>query len=153
MPTLREIADRTQTLRPSKWQCDIHHYSEIVGITVEETNGFLNCIQNGGTGSKSDGSWRSNSAPFGMGVDLTNKKEDNVLNLHYHGMGRRTAILLTMPSSAAVVQGSRYIRLSRVGAINNEVTINFQRETLGSTEKLRSQNITVLRRIPFHAQH
>mmetsp|Transcript_32404 Transcript_32404/g.78435 ORF Transcript_32404/g.78435 Transcript_32404/m.78435 type:complete len:94 (-) Transcript_32404:1019-1300(-) len=89
MPTLREIADRTQTLRPSKWQCDIHHYSEIVGITVEETNGFLNCIQNGGTGSKSDGSWRSNSAPFGMGVDLTNKK--NWLCQHFGGSTRITS--------------------------------------------------------------
>ena len=76
MPTLQQLAEWVQALVPSKWHLDIHHFAEILGVEVEEVNGFIKCIKDGGTGSKTDGSWSSNPAPFNGVVNLKKEVED-----------------------------------------------------------------------------
>ena len=130
MPTLIELAERTQALVPSKWRCDVHHFAESLDISVEEANGFFKSIEEGGTGSKSDGSWQDNPAPLNVKVNLRKQYEDNVFNLHCADMGSKSAprLDLSEPSVAAVEQGGRYIRLGRVSSWNKNITVKVQRE-------------------------
>ena len=79
--TLHQIVGAIQTLKPSKWHWDISHFAVSLEIALEEANGFIRCIEQGGTGNKKDGSWRSNPEPFATKIDLT-RNEDNLLNLH-----------------------------------------------------------------------
>jgi len=132
MPTLQQLAERVQALVPSKWHLDIHHFAEILGVEVEEVNGFIKCIEDGGTGSKTDGLWSSNPAPFKGVVNLKKEVEDNILNMHYTDTGNKAidSVHLDEPSVASLEQGGvcRYIRLGRVRSRNKEITVKLQRE-------------------------
>ena len=58
--TLYKISESIQTLTHSKWYWDIRLFSEGPGIAVEQANGFIKCLEKGGTGKKADGSWKAN---------------------------------------------------------------------------------------------
>ncbi len=115
MPTLLELVQRTQTLNASKWHWDIHHFAECLDITVEEANGFIKCVENGGKGNKTDGTWEANPAPFNAKVNLKEQR-DNILNFHCTDNGRKSAITdkITAPSTTAIKQSSIFVRLGRV---------------------------------------
>ena len=131
MPTvLRQIAERVQSLVLSKWHWNIHHFAKSIGLSLGEANGFIRCIENEGTGSKPDNTWRPNPAPFITKHDLNNHNCDNPLNLYYTDMGDKNTSLnhLSEPSVVVLEQGSRYIRLGRVSGRNKEVTVKVQKE-------------------------
>ena len=86
MPSFLQIVESTQCLCPSKWYCDIHYFAKSIEISSEQANGFIRCTENGGTGHKADGSWRSNPVPYDSKINLTSDS-DNILNLHYKDMG------------------------------------------------------------------
>ena len=70
-----------------KWLCDIRHLAESIEISLEEANEFIKCIESGGKGSKADGTFQANPAPFNTKISLREQR-DNILNLHYIDNGR-----------------------------------------------------------------
>ena len=128
MPTLLEIVQKTQTLIASKWYLDIRHYADSVGITTEEAYAFIRCIECGGTGNKSDRTWKPNPSPFNAKVNLCSQ-QDNHLNLHYIDNGRKAEITgdLIEPSTIAVEQSCRFVRLGKMCNQNKELSVNIQR--------------------------
>ena len=107
MPTLLQIAERVQSLVLSKWHWDIHHFAESVDLSQGEANGFIRCIENGGTGSKSDDTWRPNPAPFITKHDLNDHNCDNPLNLHYTDMGDNNTPLNYLSEALAMCLESK----------------------------------------------
>ena len=106
--TLCNIIESVQCLRHSKWHWDIRHFSDCLGITVEQANSFIKCVEIGGTGTKADCSWRTNPKPYDTKMNLTGQY-DNVINLHYKDMGDKT------------VHIERFIRLGRISSQNKKL--------------------------------
>ena len=115
--TLHEIAGAVQTLLPSKWHWNITYLAHTLGITVEETNGFIRCIEKGGTGNKKEGSWRPNPDPFAAKTDLT-QSEENSLNLHYTDVRNEFSRL----------DNVRFVRLGKISSQNKSITVSVQKE-------------------------
>ena len=114
MVRLLEIIEITQRLLPTKWHLDVHHFAESIGVTTDEANGFIKCIEDGGTGSKSNGTWQSNPVPYKSKINLTSQI-DNELNFHCKDHGRMgVGVNISSPSSAILDQGSRFVQLGRV---------------------------------------
>ena len=120
-------------LRPSKRHIHANNFAECLEITTEEVNSFIRCIEKGGAGAKVDNTWKSNPAPFDVKINLTNK-EDNLLNIHYNDIGRKTQksalddSIFSEPSPSIIDESSRFIRLGRMSTQNKNITIQTQRE-------------------------
>ena len=114
--TLHQIVGAIQTLKPSKWHWDIHHFAESLDISLEEANGFITCIEKGGTGNKKDGLWKFNPKAFSAKIDLTQNK-DNLLNFHYTDLRNKCRQKIC-----------RFVCLGKIIVQNKHITVRVQTE-------------------------
>ena len=129
MPGFLQIIESIQRLRPPKWYYDIHHFSESREIPSEEANCFIKCVENGGSGQKADGTWRSNPSPYDSRINLTSHSE-NMLNFLYKDTGDRsaTSVSFVAPSASILDQSSRHVFARNISNKNKSITIKVQRE-------------------------
>ena len=110
----------------------MHHFAESLDITTKQENGFIRCIENGGMGTKADNTWRSNPAPYDAKVNLTNQRDNNILNLHYTNNGYKAASDMDIEEPYVVIVGqtSRFICLGRISNQNKSITVKVYKERL-----------------------
>ena len=117
-PTLLQIAGSIQELPPSKWHLDINHFADILGITVAETNGFIKCIEKGGTGTKTDDKWKANPAPYNKQIDLS-AMTGNSLNLHVTRKAKGEPNTIPVPSVVTLDKNTQFVWLGKNRVQNN----------------------------------
>ena len=130
-PTLMQIVGSIQELPSSKWYWDINHFAESLEISVPEVNGFIRCIEKGGTGLKSDDSWLVNPKPYNKPINISSL-QDNLLNLHVTSIGdkRATAPNITQPSIEIIDRETKFMGLGRVTKRNKLITAKLQRDII-----------------------
>ena len=74
---------------PSQWHLHEGYVQEILEFDSRSSlDNFLHCLERGGSGSKSEGTWVANPQPYNVGIDLRDKTVDNKLGLHVEATGR-----------------------------------------------------------------
>ncbi len=130
MPSLLEIARRINTIVPSKWFVDIHHFADCIGISVDKVSRFIQCIEDGGYKSDVDGCWHPNPSPYDKKISLQDEN-DNELNLHYIDKGSRRVqpgAESGSPAPTSIEQTRRMIYIGSFSAKNKAISIKNQRE-------------------------
>ena len=128
-PSLVTIAESIQRHPASKWVVHLNHLADRLEVSPAEANEFILRIQSGGSGSKKDGTWVANPAPYDRKIDLV-KNEDNTLNLHLVDTGCTylDGMEFDEPSPEVVDTSSRYVRLGNVRSMNKNISLKVQRE-------------------------
>ncbi len=129
MVSFQLIVESIQRLHTSKWHWDVNHFAACLDITTEEANGFIKAVSNGGSGSKKQGTWQSNPAPYSSKINLSSNNE-NLLNLHVTDKGNKAVEcpVFTQPSHSIIELGKIFVRVGKVSGQRKEITVSVQRD-------------------------
>jgi hypothetical protein len=85
MVSFLQVANAVTNLEPSNhW---IHESTLAkrlgLGISIDDLEGWVKCVREGGSGAVSDNTFVANPASYNVKIDLSDLSADNSLNLHY----------------------------------------------------------------------
>ena len=125
MVVFQVVVSAIQTRPPSQWLTHENVFARELGLqegdsysAVDELNGFVSSIENGGEGVRSHGTFVANPKPFDAKIKLsdfvTNRLRCNYIQ--YTGMKVKTEdrTELTGPSPLSLVQPAKYYNTGKV---------------------------------------
>ena len=83
MVSFLQVAKAVTNLEPSTHWIHESTLAKQLGIRIEELQGWVKCVREGGSGAVSNNTFLANPAPHNVKIDLSDLLADNTLNLHY----------------------------------------------------------------------
>ena len=130
MDSFSKLIRTIQTQEPTKWFIREERLCVQLGIDRTELGPLLDRLTRGGTGSKKDGTFKSNPEPCNMRIDLKSSDE-NALNFHYETVkGRGARVEIREPSPSVIKQTGRYFQFGKLSDKHRYVDVD--RRTKGT---------------------
>ena len=84
MVSFLQVAKAVTNLEPSTHWIHESTLAKRLGIRIEELQGWVKCVREGGSGAVSNNTFVANPAPYhNVKIDLSDLSADNTLNLQY----------------------------------------------------------------------
>ena len=83
MVTFLQMAQAVNDLAPSTHWIHESTLAKRLGVSDSDLEGFVKCVRDGGSGTRSNNTFTPNPVPYNFRIDLTDFQTDNSLNLHY----------------------------------------------------------------------
>ena len=102
-------------LNSHKWYVDSRYLANVMRMPCEEFQEAMDALKNGGQGTRTDGSFKSNPKPYDQKISFS-ESVDNILNLHEANYGNKSAPFLaaTSPSTAVLHERCRSYRIGSI---------------------------------------
>ena len=131
-------------LNSHKWYVDSRYLANVLRMLCEEFQENMDALKNGGQGTRTDGSFKSNPKPYDQKICFS-ESVDNTLNLHEARYGNKSASFVTesSPSEAVLQERCTYYRVGNNRERITSVTPSRQREivkmVVGTHQMLETQ--------------
>ena len=79
-------------LNSHKWYVDSRYLANVMRMPCEEFQEAMDALKNGGQGTRTDGSFKSNPKPYDQKISFS-ESVDNILNLHEANFGNKKCSL------------------------------------------------------------
>ena len=148
MVVLQAVVSAIQTRPPSRWLTHENVFAKELGLeegdsysAVDELNGFVSSIENGGMGVRSRGTYVSNPAPFDAKIKLsdfvTNRLRCNYIQHTGTKVKTEDRIELAGPSPQSLVQPAKYYHTGKVNGFPSlDDQLNIARFCVGTHRTL-----------------
>ena len=83
MVSFLQVANAVTNLEPSNHWIHESTLAKRLGISIDDLEGWVKCVREGGSGAVSDNTFVANPASYNVKIDLSDLLADNSLNLHY----------------------------------------------------------------------
>jgi len=83
MVSFLQVAKAVTNLEPSTHWIHESTLAKRLGIRIEELQGWVKCVREGGSGAVSNNTFVANPAPYNIKIDLSDLSANNTLNPHY----------------------------------------------------------------------
>ena len=131
-PTFIQCAESIIEACPTRFHLHEGYFSQILEFEEQKhLNNFILRIENGGSGSKQDGTWKSNPSPLNVAINLKDNSTDNVFGLHYDVRGKKSKPNGAVgPSPNVLNQKGRWFCMGKFNQSSNLVSLVRQIELI-----------------------
>ena len=134
MSTTVTFTDRLDSLKdcnPLKWYLHEGYLANALKFGSRiNFDSFILRVENGGSGSKRDGTWLANSAPYNAPIDLT-LSVDNDIHLHYILYGNKAVpASLAQPPKDVLYQSGRWFQVGKFDSELKPISFSTQVEII-----------------------